>query len=201
MKIAENSLKENLTIPNLLSCLRLAVIVPLVMFIIEENYIWAGIMLLISGVSDMFDGMIARRFNQVTQLGKILDPIADKLTLIAVVVSLSVADRAVLCFALVLFVKEMLMLIGGYIMLKKDVRPPASKWYGKTSTVIFYVSVAVIVLVRLIFGIISYPLTIVLFSITTAAMMFSLIMYSRYFLDMIRRKKHISGADDDKENK
>lgn len=195
MKIAENSLKENLTIPNLLSCLRLAVIVPLVKFIIEENYIWAGIMLLISAVSDMFDGMIARRFNQVTQLGKLLDPIADKLTLIAVVVSLSVTDRAVLWFAAALFAKEMLMLIGGYIMLKKDFRPPASKWYGKTSTVIFYVSVGIIVLVRLILGIISYPLTIVLFSITTAAMMFSLVMYSRYFLDMLRKRKQNSDAD------
>ena len=53
MRIAENSFKEIMTIPNLLSCLRLAVIVPLVKFIIEENYIWAGAMLLISAVSDM----------------------------------------------------------------------------------------------------------------------------------------------------
>ena len=189
MRIAENSFKEIMTIPNLLSCLRLAVIVPLVKFIIEENYIWAGAMLLISAVSDMFDGMIARRFNQVTQLGKLLDPIADKLTLIAVVVSLSVVDRAVLCFAAALFIKEMLMLIGGYIMLKAGVRPPASKWYGKTSTVIFYVSVAVIVLLRAIWGILNYTLSIVLFSITTAAMLFSLIMYSRYFFEVVRKRK------------
>ncbi|MGN0470725.1 MAG: CDP-alcohol phosphatidyltransferase family protein, partial [Acutalibacteraceae bacterium] len=73
-------IKKNLTVPNLLSFIRILVIPPLIIFLLDQNFIMAGVMLIISGVSDMFDGMIARKFNQVTQLGKMLDPIADKLT-------------------------------------------------------------------------------------------------------------------------
>ena len=83
-------LKKNLTIPNILSFIRIVVIVPLVISFLNERFIESGIYLLISGLSDMFDGAIARKFNQVTQLGKILDPIADKLTLIAVVICLAI---------------------------------------------------------------------------------------------------------------
>ncbi len=67
-------LKKNLTIPNILSFIRIVVIVPLVISFLNERFIESGIYLLISGLSDMFDGAIARKFNQVTQLGKNIRP-------------------------------------------------------------------------------------------------------------------------------
>lgn len=185
------AIKRNITVPNLLSCLRLAVIPPTVRYIVKENYVMAGIMLLISAVSDMFDGMIARRFNQVTQLGKMLDPLADKLTLAAVILSLSFVDKAVMWFVAVLITKELLMLAGGFLLLRLNMKPPAARWYGKTATVIFYTSVTVIVSLRAVWGIRSYVLTAVLLSVTTAAMLFALIMYGRIFISML--KQHFAG--------
>ena len=70
----------NWTVPNLLSVIRILVIAPFAMFFLQGDILWAVLMLAISGLSDCFDGMIARKFNQVTELGKMLDPLADKLT-------------------------------------------------------------------------------------------------------------------------
>ena len=71
------------TIPNLLSLLRIIVIPFFAYFFIKGNALWAIIVLFLSGVSDFLDGKIARKFNQVSDLGKVLDPVADKLTSIS----------------------------------------------------------------------------------------------------------------------
>lgn len=182
-------LMKNITVPNLLSFLRILVIAPLMRFIIEESFIAAGITLLISAFSDMLDGIIARRFNCITSLGKILDPIADKLTLIAIVISLCFVDKAVVWFVALLMTKELLMLSGGAILMKLKMTPPASKWYGKAATVIFYTSVCSIVILRAVWGFESYLLTFALFSVTAAAMVFAFVMYARIFFGMLRNKE------------
>ena len=75
--------KDLMTIPNAISFTRILLITPFVAFFIKEMYVAAAITVGISGLSDLFDGMIARKFNQESELGKVLDPLADKLTLIA----------------------------------------------------------------------------------------------------------------------
>lgn len=184
----KKAIKHNLTIPNLLSLLRLIVIYPFIIFAIDRNFLAAGLMLLISGLSDMFDGMIARRFNQVTQLGKMLDPVADKLTLIAVIICLYVLFPFILPFVIILFSKEVLMLLGGLWLLKKNIRPPAARWYGKAATVIFYISVISIILMDAIWCIEEMWLINTLVIITTAAMVFALIMYLRMFIDILKHQ-------------
>ena len=72
------------TIPNIITYVRFVLIIPFVYFFLAEQYIYAAICIGLSGLSDCFDGMAARKLNQVTPLGKILDPIADKVTLFAV---------------------------------------------------------------------------------------------------------------------
>lgn len=196
-------IKHNLTIPNLLSLLRLIVIYPFIVFAINKNFIAAGIMLLISGLSDLFDGIIARKFNQVTQLGKMLDPVADKLTLIAVIICLYVLFPFVLPFMIVLFSKEVLMLLGGMLLLKKKIKPPAARWYGKAATMIFYISVISIILMKAIWNIEEAWLIIVLFIITTAVMLFALVMYFRVFVDILKHQDQapkFGSADDEIEN-
>ena len=74
------------TIPNIITYVRFVLIIPFVYFFLAEQYIYAAICIGLSGLSDCFDGMAARKLNQVTPLGKILDPIADKVTLFAVVI-------------------------------------------------------------------------------------------------------------------
>ena len=70
---------KNINIPNALSVLRIILIVPFVYFFMNGKILEAVACLVLSGLSDMFDGMIARKFNQFTELGKMLDPVADKM--------------------------------------------------------------------------------------------------------------------------
>ena len=178
--------KQCFSIPNIISLFRIFMIIPFVILFLRNNYIYSALILLISGFSDMFDGMIARKFNQITQLGQILDPIADKLTLVAVVVCMSIKFSAIIPIAILFVIKDVSMLIAGLILIKKGIAPPAAKWYGKIATVVFYVSIILIILLKAIFGIYNLILLIVLLSITSIFMVFALIKYFILFLNLIR---------------
>ena len=134
------------TIPNLLSFLRIIIVPVFAYFFMQGQYGWAVFMLVLSGLSDFFDGKIARKFNQISALGKMLDPVADKLTQITLAVllflSFNKADDATLkAFSwvfLVFIVKEFVMVIGGAVMLAFGIRPGAAEIYGKVATFAFY---------------------------------------------------------------
>ena len=134
------------TIPNLLSLIRVFIVPVFAVFFLKGEYGWAVAMLAISGLSDFFDGKIARRFNQISALGKILDPVADKLTQITLAGLLFLAfnkaqDATLKAFSwvfLVFIVKEAVMVIGGAIMLALGIRPGAAEIYGKVATFAFY---------------------------------------------------------------
>ena len=149
--------KKNLTIPNLLSLFRI-VLVPVfaVLYLNRPEGDWgiaAGIVLILSGLTDLFDGYIARRFNQVTQLGKILDPIADKLTQATVVVCIAIThpqNRFLIPLVIIFIAKEALMGIGGLVLLRRRIRPTAALWFGKVATVVFYaVMIAIVFFVNM----------------------------------------------------
>lgn len=108
------------TIPNIITYVRFVLIIPFVYFFLAEQYIYAAICIGLSGLSDCFDGMAARKLNQVTPLGKILDPIADKVTLFAVVICMVIYVPMVLPILVALLVKDLLMLLGGADLIKKD---------------------------------------------------------------------------------
>lgn len=182
------SIKKNINVPNTLTVIRLIVIIPMIKFLLEQKYVYAGIMILISALSDMMDGFLARRLDQVTDLGKILDPIADKLTLIAVVVCVNVLYPEVMPFVLVLFSKELLMLAGGAFLLKVRIKPPAAKWYGKLSTVLFYTSITTLIILKAVWGYTNETLSMTLLAVTTASMLFSLVRYFILFVKLVKEK-------------
>lgn len=182
------SFKQNVNVPNTLTILRIVLIVPLMWFLLRQDYIMAGIILLLSALSDMLDGLLARKLHQITDLGKILDPIADKLTLMAIVICVNVLYPDMIPFIIVLFSKELLMLGGGAFLLKLKMKPPAAKWYGKLSTVVFYTSVTTLILLKAIGGYTNHTLTFVLLTVTTTLMLFSLVMYTRLFVRMIQER-------------
>ena len=130
------------TIPNLLSLIRILLIPVFAVLFYNGEYGWAVITLVVSGISDFLDGKIARRFNQVSALGKILDPVADKLTQITLAVLLFISfyraeDANLKAFSwvfLVFIVKEFLMVAGGAVMLACGIRPGAAEIYGKVAT-------------------------------------------------------------------
>ena len=128
------------TIPNWLCFVRIALIPVFYFLFIKEQYIAAFINMIVAALTDVFDGKIARKYNMVSNLGKILDPIADKLSQIAIVIILLVKFwDGPLKYILFLFIfKELLMIIGAAILMSKGMRPVAAEIWGKLATVVFY---------------------------------------------------------------
>ena len=128
------------TIPNWLCFIRIALIPVFTALFVKEQYIAAFITMIVAALTDVFDGKIARKYNMVSNLGKILDPIADKLSQIAIVIILLVKFwDGPLKYILFLFIfKELLMIIGAAILMSKGMRPVAAEVWGKLATVVFY---------------------------------------------------------------
>ncbi len=133
-------------IPNGLSLLRIALIPVFVLLYLWRLDMWAFGVLLLSGLTDAVDGYIARRFNQITDCGKLLDPLSDKLTQVAVIVCLTTRYVTLLPLTILCFVKELCQAIGGILLLRKHVQAQGSKWFGKVSTVLFYTVMLIVVL-------------------------------------------------------
>lgn len=133
-------------IPNALSLVRMALIPAFVTLYLLRLDIWAFAVLFVSGLTDAVDGFIARRFNMVTDCGKLLDPLSDKLTQVAVVVCLTTRYPELLPLTVLCFVKELSQGIGGVLLLKKNVQAQGARWFGKASTVLFYATMLVVVL-------------------------------------------------------
>ncbi|MBR5827010.1 MAG: CDP-alcohol phosphatidyltransferase family protein [Clostridia bacterium] len=147
--------KGCLTIPNLLSVIRIALIPVFAVLFYNDQKVIAVIILALSGLSDLFDGKIARKFNQVSELGKILDPVADKLTQITIAAMLLIdflgAENKVVNACgwvfVVFLVKEAVMIVGGLVMILMNIKPGAAEIWGKLATVVFYVSMTIIIAV------------------------------------------------------
>ena len=139
---------ENIwTIPNIISFIRILLIPVFGVLFYNGQLLWALLILAFSGFTDFIDGKLARKLNQVSELGKMLDPIADKLTqaTIAIVYFFSfrnAENETLNLFAwvfLLFIVKELLMIVGGALMIAVGIRPGAAEIYGKAATLVFYV--------------------------------------------------------------
>jgi len=130
-----------MNIPNALSLLRL-ILVPVfaIVFFSDINgaYLIAGFIFLFAGVTDVLDGHIARKYNQITKLGRIIDPLADKLMQVTAFVCMTIAGMIPAWVILILIAKEATMLIGGAIMLKRANDVPPSNVFGKAASAVFY---------------------------------------------------------------
>lgn len=181
--------KKNLTIPNVLSIVRIVLIIPFVLFVVEDSFARAGLVLVLSGITDLLDGFIARKLGQVSRLGKILDPAADKLTLIAVIICVGVKFPETLPFMMILMVKEVLMLIASVVLLKKQRVPVEAQWYGKVATVVFYISIITIIGLKAVWGISNSVLNVGLMSATAVLMLFAVARYLKLFLLILKNDK------------
>ncbi|MDO5545816.1 MAG: CDP-alcohol phosphatidyltransferase family protein [Eubacteriales bacterium] len=146
----KNWKKEIFTIPNLLSLFRL-LLIPVyatVYLNATESYqfILAGVILAVSCLTDMIDGKIARKYNMITTLGKVLDPLADKLTQLTLTICLSM-KYPVLYPVLGLFViKELFQLVLGVVFLRRGKMLPGALMAGKVCTTILFISLIALVL-------------------------------------------------------
>lgn len=141
--------KDLLSIPNILSYIRI-LLIPVFAYCYltaktNWDYYFAAIILLLSGLTDMADGMIARKFGMITYLGKILDPVADKLTQATVAVCLAIRVKWMPVLLCVFLIKELATAFGGIKLMHDGVRLVGAKWFGKLSTAVFYVVMILIV--------------------------------------------------------
>jgi cardiolipin synthase len=109
------------------------------------EYMRAAAIVLASGLTDFLDGFIARTFDMVTEFGKLIDPMADKLTQAALLFVLVVKIKYMFLLTILFVVMQLFMLVAGLAMLKKGKRLNGSKWFGKVSTTVFYAVMLVLV--------------------------------------------------------
>lgn len=134
-----NVRKEVFTVPNLLSFFRLLLIPVIVwLYCSREQYTLALMVLILSGITDVADGIIARKFNLVSDFGKILDPVADKLTQMATLVCLLTRFPHMWLTLSVLTVKEIFTGIMGLRAIQKSGEVKGADWHGKVTTVVLY---------------------------------------------------------------
>ena len=184
-------------VPNILTILRFLLIPVIIFYIFTGNYILAFVFFTFSGLTDIADGFIARKFNLVSNFGKLMDPLADKLTQIATLASLVFANMIPMWILLIVLLKEFIMICGASFLYGKDV-VVYSKWYGKLATVLFYIAIVISLLWKQ-FEITSIwkNLDLGLYALALFTTIFSLIMYVRDlyqkgFIDKQDLKKEVT---------
>lgn len=126
-----------LTVPNLLSFARLAILPWLYVTLADgtSSGLLRGLVIgFFFGITDWIDGYVARRFNQITKLGKLLDPVSDRLFILTIVIAMVVVGLLPLWVVIAIGVRDVLMLTIGLAMLTRGVQPPAVSRLGKTAT-------------------------------------------------------------------
>ncbi len=178
------SMNKIFTIPNLLSFFRL-LLIPLMIwvYIVKKDYTLTLWILLLSGFTDLADGYIARRFHMISNLGKMLDPVADKLTQAAMLFCLCTRFRPVIFPLVLMAFKELYMAISGILIIKKTKSVNGADWHGKIVTALLYTLIIVHVLW---YNITPLASNIMIF-ICTAMMLVSLILYIRKNQSLLKK--------------
>lgn len=183
------SRKEIFSIPNIIGYFRI-LLIPVFMYIYitaksASDYYLAAAIVLVSTFSDLFDGLIARKFNMITELGKLIDPLADKLSHAAMIVCLLTRYSLMWLFLGVFVVKEGFMLIMGLIMLRHNGKKlDGAMWFGKVCTAVLFLSMfALFLLPALDTGIVN-----ILIYCCTGIMLLTLILYIPVFSKMYKEQ-------------
>lgn len=183
-------LKDLKAVPNILCYLRI-LMVPLFFYIYYNatkpyEYYIATAVVMLSGLTDFFDGRIARKYNMITDLGKIIDPVADKLMQFAMLIALTFSIKNMYLLTIYLIIKEVTLALIGLITMKTIKRRlDGAKWYGKVCTAVLYV----VMLVLVAFPQLDMYIKNVMMIICAAAITLSFVMYTRLYVTMIKDNK------------
>ncbi len=128
-------------IPNVLSVIRICLVFVFIAVFFGGHIYWALLTFLLAGATDVVDGYLARRNNWITNLGKILDPLADKLMQFTVLICLNIKGFIPLWFVIPFFLKDFVSLLLGLIVIKRRSVTIVSKWYGKLTVCVFYLTI------------------------------------------------------------
>lgn len=178
--------KEVYSIPNILCYIRI-LLIPVFIYVYVNakdavDYYMAAAIIFLSGLTDFCDGFIARKFNQVTELGKLIDPVADKLTQAAIIIALMFKIKWMFFLVVLFVIKELSMLINGIILLRKGKKLDGAMWFGKVSTAVFYFSTFIMIL----FPILNSMVENILMIISAFFMALSFFMYNIEYFKMYK---------------
>ncbi len=186
------------TIPNFISFVRILFIPVFAVLFYKDYTVAAFIILALSGLSDLVDGYIARKFNQISNLGKMLDPIADKLTVFAIAIILflrfnQAQNESLKAFSwvfLLFILKDLIMLGFGLFMILNGMKPCAAEIYGKLATIAFYTFMALIMAIGPEVGafreIIVMP-DIVMMILVVISVVLTFVAFFSYIPDVVRQ--------------
>ncbi|HBL83263.1 CDP-diacylglycerol--glycerol-3-phosphate 3-phosphatidyltransferase [Congzhengia sp.] len=183
-----------MNIPNMLSILRLVMVpVFILVFLIEgEQKTAAAAIFILASATDVLDGYIARKYNMTTKIGQLLDPLADKLMQIAVVVTMLCAKMVPLWFVLVLASKELLMIVGGAFLFAKKTFVK-SNVFGKLNTVAMFCAMVIL----LIFSVTNVTLKNVMLGVVVVTNAAAIVSYLYlYFIKQKQFKNYIGKKQD-----
>lgn len=184
-KVIRSRLNKNdiLTIPNLLSIIRILLIPVIIMLYCKyDMYIETVIVIAISGLTDIADGFLARNFNMISDFGKVIDPIADKLTQAAMIFCLISHYKCMAVLIGLMIVKESILLICGYLTLKTKDTVNSAKWFGKASTATVYAVMIILFMMPDLPNILSNILIIV----CSIVIIGSTILYGRFYYKILK---------------
>lgn len=165
-------------IPNILTVLRFFLIPFILYFLVKDEFILAMVFLTLSGLTDILDGTIARKFNFITNFGKLIDPLADKITQLSILWMLVLKNIIPLWLLVIVLLKEATMVAGASFLYGKEL-VVSSKWYGKAATVLFYLAIVLSMIFRDLH--INTNIDLILYYVALVMTLFSLVMYFREF--------------------
>ena len=165
-------------IPNILTVLRFLLIPFILHFLVNDEFILAIVFLTLSGITDILDGTIARKFNFITNFGKLIDPLADKITQLSILWMLVSKNIIPLWILVIVLLKEATMVAGASFLYGKEL-VVSSKWYGKASTILFYLAIVLTMIFRDLQ--IQSSIDLIIYYIAVTMTIFSLVMYFREF--------------------
>ena len=175
--------KKIFTIPNLLSFFRLLLIPVFIwLYCVKKDYPMTTLVLILSGLTDLVDGYVARHFNMVSDLGKMLDPVADKLTQIAMLFCLVTAFPLMLIPLILLIVKEIAAAIAGILIIRKTGKVHGAVWHGKVNTALLYA----VMIIHVFWFNIPAVLSNILIALCVAMMALSFVLYLTQHIKLLR---------------
>ena len=171
-------------IPNLLTLFRLLLIPVMLHYLLIDNIKIALVVYIVASTTDVIDGYVARKFDMITSLGKVLDPLADKLLQFAALIGLCYLKIIPFWILIVFFCKEVIMGIGCFKLILKDNVIVQAKWFGKASTCTFFLAIIISMLSRYFKVFEPYPIILMVIALFMA--IFSLVMYLRNYLKVVK---------------
>lgn len=174
--------------PNCLCFFRI-LLIPLFLYVyfvadFKNRYLVAAFVLVISGISDFLDGFIARKFNMVTDFGKFIDPVADKLTQFVVAITLLFSYPLAWILLIIIILKDLMLAIVGLYLYDYGLKITGASWWGKIATAYFYVIVIVLIGLHIPNTVISFVLIIT----GSVLMLLSFILYAKELRYMVKEK-------------